>query len=75
MNILEVNYSDTYFKKVIIDVNKLFFLKKVLEAIIFALRQVIKDIIFLRKNESINDKVICFANSVNQKKCFITIKK
>ncbi|MEX2485551.1 MAG: hypothetical protein WED10_13350 [Brumimicrobium sp.] len=74
MNILEVNYSNTYFAKVDTNINVIFALKKIIHSINYTLKQVIKDLFFVSKNKSFNDKVICFTNSVNQKNALAPLK-
>jgi hypothetical protein len=74
MNILEVNYSDTYLKKVEANITVFFVLKKIIQSINYTVRQLIKDLIFVTKNKNFNNKVICFANSVNQKNALVSLK-
>jgi hypothetical protein len=66
MKILEVNHNDTYFNKVELKITAIVIINKIVDAINFAIKQVIKDFQFTFKNDSINDKILCFSNSLNQ---------
>lgn len=68
MNILEVNYSSTYFVKIKNKITLFFFFKKLLNSIIYTIKHLIKDLLSINKKNNFKNNIICLETSVNQKK-------
>jgi hypothetical protein len=67
MNILDINYSHTHFNEVKTNITVFFIFRKIIDACSYASRQLLKDLIYIKKNKVFKNKIICFAESVNQK--------
>jgi hypothetical protein len=67
MNILDINYSHTHFSEVKTNITVFFIFRKIIDACSYASRQLLKDLIYIKKNKVFKNKIICFAESVNQK--------
>jgi hypothetical protein len=63
LNILDINYSKTYFQK---EKSGRHLVHKILDILLFTLKELIKDVITIFKNKSLREKVILFFTSSNQ---------
>lgn len=74
MNIFNVNYHDTFLNKKNIEINLYTIIISIFKLIKYIISQLIKDIIFLFKNNNIDKRIIFYAQSVNQHNAIKTLK-
>ncbi len=67
LNIIEINYSQSYFCKVPKTSNVFInLINKICSTVSYCIKGIIKDFLFFPRNENLKNKNICFYSSVNQ---------